>query len=496
MAWSEPLPEDTNDTAPEPVPFPAVTPVAQESPFTLLLGILLFLGLLTLVWWNAGREPAQQAALAQSSIDARSRTYLVELLLYRSLRSTMPAWTRPLLPVDATATQAAQRWETISRKAADARTRGLTAMNAAALYGAVSNFAAARTALAHAAQRDAQRASNYRELLPLYARPPRPVPLSPTATGLVTAISGGPLIRARIASLRGDHTGVLAALQPGALAGQRLLLVNGILLLGVFGLLFTALFIYLLRGKRLEQEVTEVARAHARPVPWGIGMALVLISLVYLFASVISSLLRSLVHASEPGVTVVLSILAEIISAAGVLGLFLMLLGRSPGEWSLFGWHRGRQGFWYGVLVLVLVLPLFAIATVVAQRLFGDSRGVNPIIPELFTVRNPWVLAFIALSATVVAPLLEETLFRGILFRAADARLSFWPAAIGSGVLFGLVHAQLLAILPIAVLGATFAYLTRRTRGLLAPAAAHGVYNGIVTVYVLLTAWALRGPGS
>jgi len=39
-----------------------------------------------------------------------------------------------------------------------------------------------------------------------------------------------------------------------------------------------------------------------------------------------------------------------------------------------------------------------------------------------------------------IAPLGEELLFRGLLLRALVRRMEFWPAAVVSGVIFGIAH--------------------------------------------------------
>jgi membrane protease YdiL (CAAX protease family) len=45
-----------------------------------------------------------------------------------------------------------------------------------------------------------------------------------------------------------------------------------------------------------------------------------------------------------------------------------------------------------------------------------------------------------AVSAVLLAPLVEETVFRGVLLRAGLQRWGFWPAAVVSSLLFGALH--------------------------------------------------------
>lgn len=83
-------------------------------------------------------------------------------------------------------------------------------------------------------------------------------------------------------------------------------------------------------------------------------------------------------------------------------------------------------------------------------------------------------------------PVAEEALFRGILFPAL--RDAGWPRAayLVASVGFGLIHANRAAFLPLSLLGGFLAWLYVRTGNLLAPVAAHVVFN--LTPFVLLAA--------
>lgn len=79
------------------------------------------------------------------------------------------------------------------------------------------------------------------------------------------------------------------------------------------------------------------------------------------------------------------------------------------------------------------------------------------------------------LNLVVVAPLVEELVFRRTLFRAWRARYNPIAALLASSVVFGVLH-QLAVVSFIA--GVTFALLYTRTRSLWTSVLAHGVTNG------------------
>jgi membrane protease YdiL (CAAX protease family) len=81
----------------------------------------------------------------------------------------------------------------------------------------------------------------------------------------------------------------------------------------------------------------------------------------------------------------------------------------------------------------------------------------------------------------VLAPLAEETFFRGFLYKALRRRYSVWPAALLSSLFFGLVHfagLKFLLIIPaLIVVGLILALVYERRRSLLASVAAHATFN-------------------
>jgi len=476
---------------------PLITPAEHEPVAVLVLGLSLFIGLLILAWMRPAASNAGSSFTV--NLDARQQTYFVELLLYHSLQHNLPAWLNTQQSVTKTSAETAALWAQVSHAGGpQRRIQAFAAVDAAALYGVARQWPAARDHLQQAAKLDPAHPDTYQQLQMLYAETPHAVTLSADTEAVLAQLSAGPLIHARNAALRGDRAGEIAALRFGASAGQRVVMVGLFGELLLVALLLIAAVVFFTRANRVAEEVNETEHQQAPGVPWGIGAALIAISLTYLLSGIIAPLLADVLRIHAGSAQLVLQVLATLFSAIIVLGLFLLLLGHKPWEWEYFGWrspsrHRGAG---YGILLLLMSLPFVLGLTYLSERLFGAHDSVNPLIPELLTARTPLLMIFLVLAAVIMAPLVEETLFRGLLFRAANARMPFWVAAIGTGLLFGAVHGELVALLPISLLGAVFAFLTRRTGSLLASATAHAGFNAFESLMLLLTAWALNGPGT
>jgi hypothetical protein len=88
------------------------------------------------------------------------------------------------------------------------------------------------------------------------------------------------------------------------------------------------------------------------------------------------------------------------------------------------------------------------------------------------------------LAAGVVAPLAEELLFRGIVFRQIRQRLGFAPALLTSSLLFAVMHGDPSQMLTYSVLGGGFALGYAWTGSLWTPVIMHAVWN-LATVVLM-----------
>lgn len=136
------------------------------------------------------------------------------------------------------------------------------------------------------------------------------------------------------------------------------------------------------------------------------------------------------------------------------------------------------RGFFYG---FALLPPAWLIAFAIAQLLgrLGLEGEPQPWIQWLSDdTLPPLPLLTMHLMALVGAPVVEELLFRGILFPLALRKTSLPRAVLASSVLFALAHLHFPSFLPLAMLGAVLALAYRKTGNILAPMIMHAVFNG------------------
>jgi membrane protease YdiL (CAAX protease family) len=141
---------------------------------------------------------------------------------------------------------------------------------------------------------------------------------------------------------------------------------------------------------------------------------------------------------------------------------------------SAIGWMFAVLGAYYlGAIIFS------AIVLQPKQEDIGKELGVC----------NPGIgIAIFAVTAIVVlAPIAEEIFFRGFFFAGLRTRWSLWPAALLSGVIFGLVHAPTgpTAAIPLAGLGVGLAWLYNKTDSIYPCMLAHFLNNAIAISVVI-----------
>ncbi|MDX1624725.1 MAG: CPBP family intramembrane glutamic endopeptidase [Gemmatimonadota bacterium] len=131
-------------------------------------------------------------------------------------------------------------------------------------------------------------------------------------------------------------------------------------------------------------------------------------------------------------------------------------------------------------LVLIGAITVFGELYVVMQKLVPVPAAFEETLRELLRISGPVDFAVTVGVAVVVAPILEEALFRGVVLQGL-ARSRGPRAAVGwSAIFFSLFHLyNPWQILPTFFLGLVLAWVVMTTRTLLSGILVHGAFNAI-----------------
>ena len=143
-------------------------------------------------------------------------------------------------------------------------------------------------------------------------------------------------------------------------------------------------------------------------------------------------------------------------------------------------WRDVPVGLFVGVLTQLVLLPVlyWPLSWLV------DVDELSKPAEELLDGESGIALALVGIGVVVIAPVVEELFFRGLLLETLRRRWSTMVAVAGSSVFFGATHFQPLQFAGLTLAGLVFAVAVVRTGRLGAAIAVHVGFNA--TTFVLL----------
>jgi membrane protease YdiL (CAAX protease family) len=222
-------------------------------------------------------------------------------------------------------------------------------------------------------------------------------------------------------------------------------------------------------------------------VPWTVldaaGLVLWTIVAQMLVALPVALLLQG---SATAGVSAAILLVVEVATFAGVVA---WLRHRHTWSWRLLGPLRpaarhlavglgvGVAGFLIAVIVPEILRQSFDLPTPEPQQILDviSADGAGTV----------WLIAVVVL----LAPIVEELVFRGVLFQSLRHRLGLWPGIGISSLTFAFVHLELidkpLSLAALLVFAVWLAAAFHRTGTLVVPVVAHATFNAINIAAVL-----------
>jgi membrane protease YdiL (CAAX protease family) len=143
------------------------------------------------------------------------------------------------------------------------------------------------------------------------------------------------------------------------------------------------------------------------------------------------------------------------------------------------------------LLALVVAVTVLPIAWTLGQIAAGlmSLFHIQPVtqspVEMLQTAGSRPTKLLIGLLAIVVAPVVEELVFRGLIYptlkQLGSARMALW----GTSLLFAFIHLNVVTFLPLTFLAIVLALLYESTDNLLTPICTHSLFNLFNYILVL-----------
>jgi membrane protease YdiL (CAAX protease family) len=147
-----------------------------------------------------------------------------------------------------------------------------------------------------------------------------------------------------------------------------------------------------------------------------------------------------------------------------------------------YGFRGFEEAGSWAVAAAVIVAGVLATTVLGTVSDYAYRKVVGPVPKEnvvtIFPHTSAGLVLFVVL-AVVVAPLLEETFFRGFVFQGLARSWGPLAGALTSALIFAAWHQQLSVLIPIFGLGILLAAVFYWTRSIYANIAFHAVFNAI-----------------
>lgn len=131
----------------------------------------------------------------------------------------------------------------------------------------------------------------------------------------------------------------------------------------------------------------------------------------------------------------------------------------------------------WGVLGFVMLFVAQTSAAAIEQYILGIKPG-SQNTTQLSDIAA--TAPIIIISIVLIGPILEELVFRRVIFASLNQTTNFFIAALVSAIIFGLIHFELEHILLYVATGFVLAFLYHKTQRLLTTIIAHVLLNGFV----------------
>ncbi|PHV12551.1 CPBP family intramembrane glutamic endopeptidase [Chitinimonas sp. BJB300] len=200
-----------------------------------------------------------------------------------------------------------------------------------------------------------------------------------------------------------------------------------------------------------------------------------------IFLFIIEYLLGALFYDFRSSIDIDIQQTQGVISLLGNGVIFCALLYyKNMSYGSLFHFSKNSPLLTTGLLILPISL------TVPALTLFmwtSDTLLTSLFPPsEWFTASYHRMMSngvISIITVCILAPILEEMLFRGIILRSFLYQYRKWPAIIGSSFIFGFAHLNIYQFVVGVVIGSILGWLYERTHSLYPGIFLHSLYNSV-----------------
>lgn len=175
-----------------------------------------------------------------------------------------------------------------------------------------------------------------------------------------------------------------------------------------------------------------------------------------------------------------------LMASGGLLVLYLSIKSFFPLPENWFK-LTNKNWYWWGIGGYIVAIPLVFFVSLLNQQIWQGQGGSNPLLFLALKSQDTVALIIFFITASILAPIFEEIIFRGFLLPSLTKYLPTSGAIIVTALIFSLAHLSLSEAIPLATLGIILGIVYTRSRSLMASITLHSLWNSgtLISLYIL-----------
>ena len=143
----------------------------------------------------------------------------------------------------------------------------------------------------------------------------------------------------------------------------------------------------------------------------------------------------------------------------------------------------------YGIKGWLTIVPFVLLISLIMNTLIDNQNGSNPLLEIVLNNKNFLSFVLLFVTTTLLAPLFEEIIFRGVLLPTLSKDFGKISGIIVSAFIFALAHLSLGEMPPLFVLGIGLGITRIASGSLFSSVVMHSLWNGLtfLNLFILRT---------
>ena len=134
---------------------------------------------------------------------------------------------------------------------------------------------------------------------------------------------------------------------------------------------------------------------------------------------------------------------------------------------------------------IIIIWPILMLVSLVSKTIFYEYSE-QEIVRNLRISNNSTELLSAFIMIVLIAPIIEEIIFRGLIYRVFKGLLGPFFGAFISSILFSFVHLNLLSFPYLFIFGILLCLYYEKEKTIITPILMHSILNGIMFSLILI----------